>query len=111
MVEIKRVMISQPMTGVSEEEIIEAHDRAKKYLESKGYRVIETTRFNPSLINKEMLEAMSVLHEAVYILSGDLKAMCNCNTIYFCKDWEKSRSCRAEYELAKIYGYNIIFED
>ena len=33
-----------------------------------------------------------------------------CDTVYFCKGFQNSKGCMAEFEIARIYGKQIIFE-
>lgn len=44
------------------------------------------------------------------VIGTDITALLCCDAVYFCKDWETSRSCRLEYQAAKIYGKEIILE-
>lgn len=38
----KKAMFSQPMNGLSDEEIIKTREKAMAFLESKGYEVVNT---------------------------------------------------------------------
>ena len=39
---MKKAMLSQPMGGKTDEEIVETRERAIKVLEAKGYEVVNT---------------------------------------------------------------------
>jgi len=46
-----------------------------------------------------------------YFMGKDIQYIIdNCDTIYLCKGWEKSRGCILEYCASRIYGINIIKE-
>ena len=33
-----------------------------------------------------------------------------CDAIYLCEGWQNSKGCMAEFEVARIYGKEIMFE-
>lgn len=102
---MKIAMISQPMNGISEEEIKETRDRAKKFLESKGYKVEDTyIHDNPGL------EYTSVNNISLYYLGESLKRMSKCDIVYFCEGWQDARGCKIEHQVAKEYGLKIVYE-
>jgi hypothetical protein len=39
---MKKAMLSQPMGGKTDEEIVETRERAIKVLEAKGYEIVNT---------------------------------------------------------------------
>ena len=41
---------------------------------------------------------------------NDIEAVLDSDTVYFCKGWQNSKRCRAEYEVAQIYGKELFFE-
>ena len=43
-----------------------------------------------------------------YYMAKSIELLLECDAIYLCKGWKKSKGCRAEYEVAKIYGKKII---
>lgn len=45
-----------------------------------------------------------------YFMGKDIEALLECDTVYMCKGWQKSKGCMAEFEVARIYGKEIIFE-
>lgn len=45
-----------------------------------------------------------------YFMGKDIEALLECDTIYMCKGWQNSKGCMAEFEVAKIYGKEIIIE-
>ena len=106
----KKAMISQPMAGLSEDEIVRTRDKAIKALEMMGYEVVNTL-FTDEWYSKESMEARGVVQIPLCFLAKSLESMSLCHAVYFCKGWEKARGCRMEHEAAKAYGLVIICEE
>jgi len=96
---MKIVMISQPMNGLSEEEILSVRQRAANYLESLDYHVLDSyfSDFNTN--------------NSIYYLSKALEVMSKCDAVYFCKGWKSACGCKIEHEIAKNYCLEIIYEN
>ena len=106
---IKKAMLSQPMAGKTESEIIETRDRAIKYLEAMGCEVVNTL-FTDEWYSKEKMEERGVVQIPLCFLAKSLENMSLCHVAYFAKGWEKARGCRIEHEAAVAYGLEIIYE-
>lgn len=104
-----KAMLSQPMSGKSEEEIAEARNRAIAYLESEGYEIVNTL-FTDEWYSREKMEERGVVQIPLCFLAKSLENMSLCHAAYFCKGWEKARGCRIEHDAALAYGLNIIYE-
>ena len=104
-----KAMISQPMAERSKEEIICTRNKAIKFLESTGREVINTL-FTDEWYDKEKMKERGVVQIPLCFLAKSLENMSLCHTVYFCKDWEKTRGCKIEHEVAKAYGLIIIYE-
>jgi len=107
---MKKAMLSQPMGGKTDEEIIETRNKAINALEAKGYEVVNTL-FTDEWYNSEQMEARGVVQIPLCFLAKSLENMSLCHTAYFCKGWENARGCRIEHEAAKAYGLEIIYEE
>lgn len=105
-----KVMISQPMQGISNDEIQDTKQRAVNYLEKKGYSVVNTL-FTDELYDLEQMQMRGVRQIPLWFLSKSLDSMAFCDSVYFCKGWENARGCRIEHEAAKAYGLQIIYEE
>ena len=105
-----RAMLSQPMAGKSEQEIIETRERAIAALEARGYEVVNTL-FTDEWYSHDSMRARGVVHIPLCFLAKSLENMSLCNVAYFCKGWEQARGCRLEHETAKTYGLEIIYEE
>ena len=62
---MKKVMLSQPMAGRTDEEIITTRENAIKVLEKKGYEIVNTL-FTDEWYGQEKMEERGV----VQVLSG-----------------------------------------
>ena len=104
-----KAMLSQPMAGKTEQEIIETRERAISSLTEKGYEIVNTL-FTDEWYSKEAMEARGVANIPLCFLAKSLENMSLCHAAYFCKGWEQARGCRIEHEAAKAYGLTIIYE-
>ena len=104
-----KAMISQPMAGKSNEEIVQTREHAIRVLEAKGYEVINTL-FTDEWYSKEKMEERGVVQIPLCFLAKSLENMSLCHVAYFAKGWDQARGCRIEHEAAKAYGLTIIYE-
>lgn len=107
---IKKVMISQPMAGRTEEEIKEARAKAVQYLESNGYRVVDTY-ISPIGCSPALCALTNIKNKSVWCLGKSIHSMAYCDLVFFCKGWENARGCRIEHEVAQAYGLDIMYEE
>jgi len=105
-----KAMLSQPMAGKTEEEIVVTRERAIKALQEKGYEVINTL-FTDEWYSKEKMEERGVVQIPLCFLAKSLENMSLCDAAYFCKGWENARGCKIEHEAAKAYGLTIYYGD
>ena len=89
----KKVYISIPISGKDISEVKLHLDIVKNGLVSNGYDVSPDS-------NASYAEHMG----------RDIQALLECDAVYFCRGWQDSKGCQAEYEVAKIYGKQIVFE-
>ena len=103
-------MLSQPMGGLTQKEIEETRENAVCILRSKGY-LIENTLFTDEWYEEEVFRTPGhIIQRPLFFLAKSLEAMSRCDTVYFCKGWEKARGCRIEHDAAVAYGLEIIYE-
>jgi uncharacterized protein (UPF0297 family) len=57
---MKKAMLSQPMAGKNEEEIVATRNKAIKALEEKGYEIVNTL-FTDEWYSKEQMTARGVV--------------------------------------------------
>ena len=106
---MKKAMLSQPMAGKSEEEIIATRDKAIKKKKKKGFEIVNTL-FTDEWYSKENMAERGVIQIPLCFLAKSLENMSLCHAVYFCKGWENARGCKIEHEAAKAYGLEIIYE-
>jgi len=107
---MKKAMLSQPMAGKSEEEIVATREKAIKTLEEKGYEIVNTL-FTDEWYNKEQMAARGIVQIPLCFLAKSLENMSLCHAAYFCKGWENARGCRIEHTAAIAYGLEVLYED
>lgn len=105
-----KAMLSQPMAGKTEEEIIATRERAIAVLKELGYEIINTL-FTDEWYSQESMKERGVENIPLCFLAKSLENMSLCHAAYFCRGWENARGCRLEHEAAKAYGMTIIYED
>lgn len=105
-----KAMLSQPMAGKTEEEIVATRNKAVQYLTNKGYKIVNTL-FTDEWYSKESMAERGVVQIPLCFLAKSLENMSLCHAAYFCKGWENARGCRIEHEAAKAYGLEIIYEE
>ena len=107
---MKKAMLSQPMNGLADDEIVAVRNRAVKYLEDNGFEVVNTLFIDEWYSDNSMKER-GVVQIPLCFLARSLENMSLCHTVYFCKGWENARGCRIEHEAAKAYGLEILYEE
>ena len=107
---MKKAMLSQPMAGKTQEEIVATREKAIAALTAKGYQVVNTL-FTDEWNNKEKLADRGVVQIPLHFLAKSFESMSLCHAVYFCKGWEQARGCRIEHEAAKAYGLTILYEE
>lgn len=106
----KKAMISQPMAGKTDDEIVRSRDKALLELEKLGYSTVNTL-FTDEWYSKDSMEKRGVVQIPLCFLAKSLENMSLCHAAYFCKGWEKARGCKIEHDAAVAYGLEIIYEE
>lgn len=107
---MKKAMLSQPMAGKTEQEIIETRERAIAVLKAQGYEIVNTL-FTDDWYSDTAMQERGVVQIPLCFLAKSLESMSLCHAAYFCKGWENARGCRIEHEAAKAYGLTVIYEE
>ncbi len=87
-----KVMISQPMNGKSNRQIIEERKALTEQLISEGHEIIDT------------ILDISENKSPVYYLGTSIQKMAEADAVVFMKGWKEARGCRIEHLVAKEYG-------
>jgi len=104
-----KAMISQPMAGLTEEQIVEARNKAIEALTAQGYDIVNTL-FTDEWYSKEAMAARGVVQIPLCFLAKSLESMSLCDAAYFVKGWENARGCKIERAAADAYGVTVIEE-
>lgn len=107
---MKKAMLSQPMAGKTNEEIVATREKAISVLKEKGYEIVNTL-FTDEWYSKDAMTERGVVQIPLCFLAKSLENMSRCHTAYFCKGWENARGCRIEHEAAVAYGLEILYEE
>ena len=107
---MKKAMLSQPMAGKTNEEIIATREKAISVLKEKGYEIVNTL-FTDEWYSKEKMAERGVVQIPLCFLATSLENMSRCHAAYFCKGWENARGWRIEHEAAVAYGLEILYEE
>lgn len=105
-----KAMLSQPMAGKTDEEILATRDNAIDALKDMGYEVVNTL-FTDEWYSSEAMNERGVENIPLCFLAKSLENMSLCHADYFCKGRENARGCRIEHEAAKAYGLTILYEE
>ena len=106
----KKAMLSQPMAGKTQEEIVFTREKAITALKELGYEIVNTL-FTNDWYSAESMKERGVVQIPLCFLAKSLENMSLCHAAYFCHGWEKTRGCRIEHEAAIAYGLTVIYED
>ena len=102
---IESVYISIPMKGkdLKHQEMIV--NEIAIVFKSQGYNTI--TPFEAcEMINKNLPDNLLYAE----CMGKDIAELLKCDTVYFCKGWEKSNGCLLEFTAAKLYNKKIIMQ-
>lgn len=89
-----KLFISQPMKGLSDEQILEERRLAQQEAE----RVLgESVEVIDSLL-------ADCSKGPIWCLGRSICLMQDADVVYFARGWTEARGCRAEYAVAREYG-------
>lgn len=99
---MKKLFISQPMNGKSNEEIEAVRQKAISTASKKLGEDVE-------VINSFFKDAP---HDAkpLWFLGKSLELLSTADVAYFANGWRQARGCRIEYQCATEYGIETIAE-
>lgn len=99
---MRKLFISQPMNGKTEE-----------YIKNERQHLIETTE----KVYEEKFEVIDSYIEnapenanSLWYLGESLKLMSQADVVVFAKDWELYRGCKIEHQAAIDYGISDVIE-
>ena len=102
---MKKLFISQPMRGLTDEEILKVREeiriRAEKTIGEPVELIDSFIEDYPGEINKSI---------PVWYLGKSIQFLSQADIAYFGEGWKNARGCKIEYEVADKYGIKIIEE-
>lgn len=102
---MKKLFISQPMRGLTDEEILKTREKirvkAEKVIGEPVKLIDSFIKDYPGEINK---------HVPVFYLGKSIQLLSQADIAYFGEDWRNARGCLIEHEVARQYGIKIIEE-
>lgn len=98
----KRLFISQPMRGKSNEEILAVRAKA---IESAERNLGEKVEVIDSFFQNAPAD------NPLWLLGESIKLLGTADVAYFAKGWEEARGCRIENQCAIEYGIELVIED
>lgn len=100
---MKKLFISQPMKGKTNEEIKAERENAIASVEGALGEDVE-------VIDSFFEDAP---HDAnpLWFLGKSLQLLSTADIAYFAKGWEDARGCKIEHQCADEYGISLIIED
>ena len=99
---MKRIYVSLPISGHNLDERKAEAEHIKSKLNFCGLNIIEV--ITPFDVCPESDKPYS------YYMGKDIEALLECDAIYLREGWQHSKGCMAEFEVARIYGKEIIIE-
>ena len=100
---MKRLFISQPMRGKTNEEILAVRAKA---IESAERHLGEKVEVIDSFFRDAPVDA-----KPLWYLAKSLELLSTADVVYFAQDWENYRGCRIENTCAIEYGIELVIED
>jgi hypothetical protein len=97
---MKKLFISQPMRGKTDEEILAER---KKAIESAERNLGEPVEVIDSFFQTAPVDA-----RPLWFLGKSLELLSTADIAYFAKGWEDARGCRIENQCAIEYGIEVI---
>ena len=100
---MKKLFISQPMNGKTNEEILEVR---KKAIESAERNLGERVEVIDSFFQDAPVNA-----NPLWFLAKSIELLSTADVVFFAKGWEEARGYRIENTCAIEYGIETIIED
>ena len=97
---MKKLFLSQPMRGKSDEEILAERERAIKSAERELGEPVE-------VIDSYISDAPAGA-KPLWYLGKSLELLADADIAFFARGWENARGCRIENTAAIEYGITVI---
>lgn len=101
---MKKLFISQPMRGKTDEEILATREKAIASAKAK-LSAGEEVEVIDSFFQNAPAGA-----RPLWFLGKSLELLSTADVVYFAQGWRDARGCRIEHTCATEYGINVIEE-
>lgn len=99
---MKKLFISQPMRGKTEEEILAVKEKAIKSAEKQVGEPVE--------VIDSFFQSVPVGVKPLWYIGESIKLLAEADVAYFAKGWDEARGCKIEHTCAVEYGIDRIEE-
>ena len=99
---MKKLFISQPMRGKSDDEILLEREKAIKAAEKLVGEPVE--------VIDSFFQSAPVDAKPLWFLGKSLELLADADVAYFAEGWEEARGCKIEHTCAVEYGIDRIEE-
>lgn len=93
---MKKLFISQPMRGKTDEEILEVRAKAIQSAERELGEEVE--------VIDSFIKGAPAAARPLWFLGESIKLLAKADVAYFAEGWEDARGCKIEHECAIEYG-------
>ena len=100
---MKKLFISQPMRGKTDEEILAVREKAIKSTEKQVGEPVE--------VIDSYFRSAPVDTKPLWYIGESIKLLAEADVAYFVKGWNEFRGCRIENTCAIEYGIETVIED
>lgn len=91
------------MRGLDPEKFAPIFEKARRFLESKGYEVV-----NPVDFEEEKMKTCECWADFIIF---DLPILKTCNAIYMLQNWQDSWGAKVEFDFANGHGLEILYQE
>jgi hypothetical protein len=101
----KQVLISQPMKGLTNEQIRTNREAVVKDVESVGCEVLD------SVFDYESPEYEGMKNKPLFYLAKSFELIASkADAVLFMDGWEEARGCRMEHDACIAYGVPVYYQ-
>ena len=99
---MKKLFISQPMRGKTDEEILAVRKLAIKQAKERLGEDVEEI--------KSFFQGHPTFEKPLQYLAASINLLAEADIAFFAKGWDEARGCKIEHECAVEYGIEVIDE-
>jgi hypothetical protein len=104
---MKKLFISQAMSGKSDKELMVERDSALVYVEyNLGEEYEEIDSSFPDIVD----EVLTGDQQSAFGLGKEIELLAASDAAYFCTGWYKNRGCQIEHLVCEKYHIPIVYD-